>query len=103
MHSLIGSAVWALAASAIAYALAPSGPMRTVAAVLSTRFFSHWLHDPLVHRHDLGLLDDTPNKLGFGLRNYPWIEMPLEVALLLGTLWIYKNRRAQRVPGAGTW
>ena len=97
-HSLLGSALWALVAGAIAYALAPSGRRRMAAGVISTLVFSHWLLDLLVHRHDLGLLDNESNKLGFGLWNYPLVEMPLELALVFGGLWIYGKSTRAKVP-----
>ena len=46
---------------------------------------SHWLLDLLVHRPDLTLAGDPP-KFGFGLWDYPAIEMPLELALTFGAM-----------------
>jgi len=66
-HSLIGAAIWALAAGAVTLALVPKGRKVIGAAIISALVFSHWLLDLLVHRHDLGLLGDGPPKLGFGL------------------------------------
>lgn len=95
-HSLLGSAVWALAAGALAYVLAPGGRRRLAAAVISSLVFSHWLLDLVVHRHDLGLVDNEPEKLGFGLWDYPFLEMPLELALLFAGLWVYvRSTRAR--------
>ena len=49
---------------------------------------SHWFLDLLVHVPDLTLAGSPP-KLGFGLWNYPFIEMPLELALIGGALLFY--------------
>jgi len=100
-HSLLGSAVWALTAGALACVLAPRGRKLLAAAVIYCLVFSHWLLDLLVHRHDLGLMDDEPQKLGFGLWDHPFLEMPLELALLFAGLWVYvKSTRAQDAWGA---
>jgi hypothetical protein len=45
----------------------------------------------LVHVPDLTIAGGPP-KLGFGLWNYPIIEMPLELLLTFGALWFYANR-----------
>lgn len=59
---------------------------------------SHWFLDLLVHRPDLTLAGAAP-KLGIGLWNHPWIEMPLELALTFGALWFFLRRtRGPAVP-----
>jgi len=50
--------------------------------------FSHWVLDLIVHVPDLALYDDA-FKMGFGLWNYPEVELPLEFFLLIGGLWLY--------------
>jgi len=52
---------------------------------------SHWLLDLLVHRPDLTLAGSPP-KLGFGLWNYPAIEIPLELGLTFGAMWLFLAR-----------
>ncbi len=52
---------------------------------------SHWFLDLLVHAPDLTLAGSPP-KLGFGLWNYPMIEMPLELAITFGALGFYLIR-----------
>jgi len=95
-HSLLGSVVWALAAGVLAYVLAPSGRRLLAASIVSSLVFSHWLLDLVVHRHDLGLMGDEAHKLGFGLWDRPFFEVPLELALLFAGLWIYvKSTRAR--------
>ncbi len=38
-------------------------------------------------------LAGSPPKLGFGLWNHPAVEMPLELALTFGALWLYARSR----------
>ena len=49
---------------------------------------SHWFLDLLVHVPDLTIAGNPP-KLGFGLWNYPAIEMTLELTIIIGALWLY--------------
>lgn len=98
-HSLLGSVVWALVAGALALLLAPRGRKAMAGALISLLVFSHWALDLIVHRNDLGILDDEPEKLGFGLWNHPMIEMPLEIGLVLVGLRIYLSSTTAR----GAW
>ena len=97
-HSLLGSALWALAAGALALLIAPAGRKAVAGALVSMLVFSHWLLDLVVHRPDLGILDDEPDKLGFGLWDRPMIEMPLEIGLVLVGFYVYL--RSTRAHGA---
>jgi hypothetical protein len=98
-HSLLGSVVWALAAGALALLLAPAGRKAVAGALVSMMVFSHWVLDLVVHRRDLGILDDEPDKLGFGLWDHPMIEMPLEIGLVLAGLYVYLRSTQPR----GAW
>lgn len=80
-HSLVGALGFSLAFAAIVAALTPSDIRWRAFAITAFAVFSHWLLDLLVHRPDLGLLGDSEVKLGLGLWNYPFIEMPLEIAI----------------------
>lgn len=82
-HSLVGSMVWA-AGFALIIGLATKN--RTGALIGGLVVLSHWFLDLLVHSKDLTIAGSPP-KLGFGLWNYPAIEMPLEIALTFGALW----------------
>ncbi len=53
---------------------------------------SHWLLDLLVHVPDLTLWG-TPPKLGLGLWNHPWIEIPLELGITFAALLYYWRKR----------
>lgn len=92
-HSLLGAAafagvVWALRSLIVRDKI---GALIGAAVVLS-----HWLLDLLVHVPDLTLAGSPP-KLGFGLWNHPWIEMPLELGITFGALWWYVRARRPAV------
>ena len=92
-HSLLGSAGWALG-----FGLIVAFWLRSRAACLiaGAVVLSHWLLDLLVHQPDLTLAGSPP-KLGFGLWNYPAIEMPLEIGLLLGSIWLFARATKGRI------
>ncbi|MBI1210431.1 MAG: hypothetical protein GC190_03130 [Alphaproteobacteria bacterium] len=81
-HSLVGCLIWAAVLGAVAFALSPQGRKAIAGIVIAGLVFSHWLLDLIVHRPDLALYDDH-DKMGFGLWNYPTVEMPLEIGILL--------------------
>lgn len=87
-HSLIGVLIWAAAILGVV-ALKDRSVMTGVLA--GAVVVSHWLLDWLVHVPDL-TLDGTPPKLGLGLWNYPWVAVPLELALLGGAFAFYLRR-----------
>lgn len=88
-HSLLGSMVFAAGFGALVLGLTRS----TSAAVLSAAVvLSHWVLDLLVHVPDLTLFGSPP-KLGLGLWNHPAIEMPLELGITFGALWLYARWR----------
>jgi hypothetical protein len=84
-HSLLGSAAWAAGFGALIFAVSRN---RTAATIGALVVLSHWFLDLLVHVPDLTIAGSPP-KLGFGLWNHPSIEMPLELILTFGALWIY--------------
>lgn len=87
-HSLIGVLIWAAAMLGVV-AVKDRSVMTGVLA--GAVVVSHWLLDWLVHVPDL-TLDGTPPKLGLGLWNYPWVAVPLELALLGGAFAFYLRR-----------
>ncbi|MGH6786781.1 MAG: hypothetical protein ACREBO_08120 [Novosphingobium sp.] len=92
-HSLLGSAGFALAFAGLVWL----ATRRTAAAVLAGAVvLSHWFLDLLVHVPDLTIAG-TPPKLGLGLWNHPVIEIPLELGLTFGALWLY-SRAARPAP-----
>jgi hypothetical protein len=84
-HSLVGSAVWAAGFGALVFAISRS---RTAALIAAAVVLSHWFLDLVVHIPDLTITGGEP-KLGLGLWNHPAIEMPLELFITLGALWLY--------------
>jgi hypothetical protein len=87
-HSLIGSAAWAAGFGALIFAVSRN----RAAAILGVLVvLSHWFLDLLVHVPDL-TITGSPPKLGLGLWNYPAVEMPLELILTFGALWIYASK-----------
>ena len=88
-HSLLGAAVFA---GLFGGAIWLASKDRVAALLGGAVVLSHWLLDLLVHVPDLTLAGSPP-KLGFGLWNYPAIEMPLELAITFGALWLYARAR----------
>ena len=87
-HSLAGSAAWAAGFGALVLVWRRDLGFALLAGAV---VMSHWLLDLLVHRPDLTLAG-MPPRLGFGLWNHPWIEIPLELGLTFGALWFYLAR-----------
>lgn len=96
-HSLLGTAVFAgLFALVIGWTL-----RNAVAAVWAGLVVaSHWFLDLLVHRPDLTLAGGN-EKLGLGLWNQPWIEIPLELGLTVGAFaWYMRATKGPLGPPA---
>ncbi|MGY6551773.1 MAG: hypothetical protein ACXIT4_07740 [Erythrobacter sp.] len=87
-HSLAGTLVFA-AVFAVIVTLWQRNAMGGMLAGLVV--ISHWLLDWLVHPADLTLAGSPP-KYGLGLWDYPWIAMPLELALVVGAFVFYLKR-----------
>ena len=87
-HSLIGAGLWAAACLGV---VAIHQRNLQVGVLAGLVVMSHWLLDLLVHVPDL-TLDGTPPKFGLGLWNYPWVAMPLELALTVGAFLFYLRR-----------
>jgi hypothetical protein len=92
-HSLLGSLGFALLFGALVWLATRNGLGGVIAALV---VLSHWFLDLLVHVPDLTIAGGAP-KLGLGLWNYPAIEMPLELMLTFGALWLYARARRPRL------
>jgi membrane-bound metal-dependent hydrolase YbcI (DUF457 family) len=94
-HSLLGTAVFAAAFAVLVACLAPKHLKRAMGAIAAFVVLSHWFLDVLVHRPDMTFLGrDAPvgfGPIGFGLWNYPAIEMTLEVGMVLVAVWLYNR------------
>jgi hypothetical protein len=92
-HSLIGALFW----SAVAFAIYKIGwrniASNSAALLVGFAVFSHWLLDPIVHRPDLAIYDDTL-KVGFGLWNQRGIEFVLEIGILVFGPLLYLKRNS---------
>ena len=88
-HSLVGALIWGAAFALLVWVVLRD---RIAALLAGTVVLSHWLLDLLVHVPDLTIAGSPP-KLGLGLWNYPAIEMPLELAMTFGALWLYVRAR----------
>jgi hypothetical protein len=87
-HSLLGSAAWAAGFGALVFAVSRNRAAAIIAALV---VLSHWFLDLLVHVPDLTIAGREP-RLGLGLWNHPAIEMPLELLLTFGALWLYARK-----------
>jgi hypothetical protein len=88
-HSLLGACIWGLALAAFVWLTMRD---RTAAVIGFAVVVSHWWLDLLVHVPDLTVAG-APPKMGFGLWSYPAIEMPLELGLTFGALWLCVRNR----------
>ena len=88
-HSLVGTLLWAAGFAAVLRLMIGNW---TAGLIGGAVVLSHWFLDTLVHAPDMTLAGQPP-KLGLSLWNYPAIEMPLELGLLLGTAWLYARAR----------
>lgn len=92
-HSLFGSVAWASGFGGLVFAVSRN---RITALIAASVVLSHWFLDLVVHIPDLTLAGSEP-KLGLGLWNYPAIEMPLELLLTFGGLWLYAAKAKPRL------
>jgi hypothetical protein len=92
-HSLLGGAIWATGFAALVWLFTRN---RTGALLAAAVVLSHWFLDVLVHVPDMTLAGQLP-KLGLGLWNHPAIEIPLELGITLGALWLYARVRGPRM------
>lgn len=94
-HSLLGSAVWALAFVAV---LLLARQQLATALMGGAVVLSHWLLDLLVHRPDLTLAGGE-QAYGFGLWNYPIVAILLELTITIGAfLWYVSRTRGPIMP-----
>jgi hypothetical protein len=88
-HSLIGSIAFA---GAFALLIGSALKSRRAAMIGFLVVLSHWFLDLIVHAPDLTLMGSPP-KLGFGLWNYPMLEMPLEIGIVAAALLLFAKKR----------
>ena len=88
-HSLLGALAWSAGFAIVVWLVLRDGTAGVLAGAV---VLSHWLLDLLVHVPDLTIAGGPP-KFGLALWNYPAIEMPLELAITFGALWLYVRAR----------
>jgi hypothetical protein len=84
-HSLLGALIWAAGFGIILWLWLKNGVSALIGGVV---VLSHWLLDVLVHAPDMSIAGGPP-KFGLALWNKPFVEMPLELALIIGAIWYY--------------
>lgn len=88
-HSLLGGAFWAAAFGTLYWLFTRH---RSGAWLIAVVVLSHWFLDVLVHVPDMTVAGQPP-KIGLALWNYPAIEIPLELAITYGALWLYARAK----------
>lgn len=93
-HSLPALAFWSVATWGV-YLLCVKSARKTDALVVAAVVASHWFFDLLVHPADLQIVPGF--KVGFGLWNYPFQSVLLELGMLMISIIWYTHRvRATR-------
>ncbi|MEZ5292500.1 MAG: hypothetical protein R2745_15570 [Vicinamibacterales bacterium] len=89
-HSLVTLVVWGLVVG-MAYRLLRRAAWRPV-VIVAALVVSHWVLDWLTHAPDMPIgPNDLLPKVGLGLWNHPWVEVPLEVGMFLAGVWMYAS------------
>lgn len=92
-HSLLASAIWALAGGAL-YFLWRRRDGAAAAALVGLAVLSHWFLDYPMHPADLALLDES-HKVGLGLWNNALAATALELTLLAAAIALCARRCPQ--------
>ena len=87
-HSLLGTLAWG---SLFAIYLVARNRDMVSAFIGFLVVLSHWLLDFLTHIPDLTFAGGEP-KIGLGLWNLPWVAIPLELGLIVGSAVFYMRR-----------
>lgn len=95
-HGLAGSIAWAVGAAALTALVTPAGRRAVDALIIGALVLSHWFLDLIVHRHDLPLVHDDGEKLGFGLWDQPELVVPLELGLFFAGFWLFMRATQPR-------
>jgi len=101
-HSLLMAMVWGLVFGAVVFwwgSGARGGSIAGLAVV------SHWVLDYITHRPDLPIIPWSGLKVGMGLWNSPWIEIPLEFGMyVVGVaLYVRGTKARDKVGSIGLW
>ncbi|MFT6868245.1 MAG: membrane-bound metal-dependent hydrolase YbcI (DUF457 family) [Cyclobacteriaceae bacterium] len=85
-HSLLMAIVWGLVLGLIYFLVTRNRQNSLIVGVL---VLSHWVLDLLVHRPDLPLSPFSEYKVGFGMWNYPIIEIIIETGMFCVGIYFY--------------
>src|SRR5688572_24359214 len=98
-HSLLMSAVWAIAFSGLYFFFTKKGKEAVVVGLV---VLSHWFLDLIMHRPDLPLVPGSEQKFGFGLWNSVAGTLVVETALFIAAVFFY-TRKTRALDRAGSW
>lgn len=98
-HSMLMALAWGLLFGIIYFGFTKN---RRGAILLCVLVFSHWILDWLTHRPDLQLTPFSPARVGFGLWDHPWTELPLELGIFIIGVLLYAGSTHPR-NNTGKW
>jgi membrane-bound metal-dependent hydrolase YbcI (DUF457 family) len=93
-HSLVALAAWSLLFALLYSLLRRAGTQAAV--VIAVLVLSHWGLDVLVHRPDMPVALNNAMLMGLGLWNEPLLEVPFELFLFGGGVWLYSRHTRPR-------
>lgn len=101
-HSMFMALLWGIVFGAVYFLIKRKN---REALILGLIVFSHWILDLLVHIPDLPLFPGSSTFLGFGLWNYKWLAILLEmIVFLTGLLFYLQTTKAKNKSGRyGFW
>lgn len=100
-HSLLFTALWAAVAALGFKALTRAKGWRS-AGIIALLVMSHWVGDVIVHAPDMTWYPGS-EKIGFGLWNYVWLSLSLELGLFFLAAWVYMRATQPRTVGSIKW
>ncbi len=102
-HSLVMLIIWSALFAALYLLLTHSG--KRAAIVIAMLVLSHWVLDLLTHRPDMPITLNDPSPLGFGLWNFPFVAVPLELLIFGAGVWLYTRHTMaiNRQGSIGLW
>ena len=86
-HSLVALVLWSAIFAALYALLRRSGTKAAI--VIAALVLSHWVLDVLTHRPDMPITLSDASVIGFGLWNFPFVAIPLELLLFGAGVWLY--------------
>ena len=102
-HSLVALILWSAVFGVLYALLRRSGTKAAI--VIAVLVLSHWVLDVLSHRPDMPITLDNSSLVGFGLWNFPFVAVPLELLLFGVGIWLYvrHTKPLNRQGSIGFW